>query len=388
MRVIDIDSHYFEPFEWLEETDPTLVAELPQIDKLTLVLTTAFGEVLSTLPPQFKPDPYDRIPKGLLPEGGAITPEILEQGSQMMEAWVHSVPGAHKLDDRLAFLNAQGIDEQWVLPTFAFNPISFIRREKPELAGRLLSAYNTWACENLAGSDRVSAVTVVDLKTMDRQAVENELKLTRERGSRSFLFWPSPVEGVSLGHPDLDWFWATAADHGLMPQVHVGAGRPNIDYGWLNNGREFPSQHIAYFGQLHQIPELLLLELLGAGTFEKHPNLRIIVAELGIDWLPSFVRRADRLAKGAGEAWGYPLLPSEYLRRQLRVSPLHTDPVAHVIDEVGKDLVVFSTDYPHPEGGANAVSAFREKLAKREVAAAVTDAFFGGTIQADLEAIG
>lgn len=384
MTIIDIDSHYYEPFEWLEATDAALAAELPQVDKLTLVLTTAFGEVLSTLPPEVKPDPFSRIPKELLPPDGQITPEVIARGEQMMEAWIGSVPGGHRATDRVAFLDAQGIDQQFVLPTFAFNPISYIRREKPALMPRLLSAYNTWAGANLAGhTDRLLPVTVVDLKTMSRDEVLAELARSRGLGARSVLFWPAPVDGKSLGHPDFDWFWAACADLGIMPMVHVGASRPNVDIAWLNNGREFPLQLIAYFGQLHQIPELLLSELLGAGTFERYPALRVLVCELGVDWLPTFVRRADRLAKWAPDAWTLPMLPSDYLRRGLRVSPLHTDPAAHVIEQIGEGMVVFSSDYPHPEGGTNAVAAFRSKLESRLAPEAV-DAFFGGTIAADL----
>jgi predicted TIM-barrel fold metal-dependent hydrolase len=387
MPVIDVDSHYYEPFDWLERTAPDVAAEVPKVDKVTLVLTTAFGEVLSTLPPEVKPDPYSRIPKQFLGAEGVVTPEVLARGEFLMEGWISSVQGGHKAADRIAFLDAQGIDLQFILPTFAFNPISHIRREKPELLPRLLQAYNSWAFDNVDGyTDRLLPVVVVDLKTMERETVISELKTSRERGARSFLFWPSPAHGKSLTHPDFDWLWGTAADLGIMPMVHVGASRPALDMGWLNNGREFPSQLIAYFGQLQQIPEILLSELLGAGTFERHPALRVLVCELGIDWLPTFVRRADRLAKGAGEAWTMPHLPSEYLRRQVRVSPLHTDPTAHVIEEVGEGMVVFSSDYPHPEGGSDATNGIRSKLVEKSIDQATIDAFMGGTIAADLAA--
>ena len=70
MTVIDVDSHFFEPFDWLDKTDPELAAEIPEVDELTLVLTTAFGEVLAALPPQNRPNPGDAKPQ---PQGGAPT---------------------------------------------------------------------------------------------------------------------------------------------------------------------------------------------------------------------------------------------------------------------------------------------------------------------------
>ncbi|HUR78270.1 MAG TPA: amidohydrolase family protein [Acidimicrobiales bacterium] len=386
MPVIDVDSHYYEPFSWLADTDAALAAELPDIDKVTLVITTAFGEVLSTLPPELKPDPLSRIPKELMGGATELTPELIERGEMLLEWWLTTVAGAHKPEDRIKFCDEQGIDQQFVLPTFAFNPISLVRREMPDKTPRILSAYNTWTCNNLAGhTDRLIPAGVVDLKTMTRAEIEAEFAKLRAGGSRVVLFWPAPVEGKSIAHPDYEWFWAGAADHGLMPMVHVGAGRPNVDLGWLNNGREFPSSLVGYFAQLHQIPELVLSELVASGMFDRYPNLRVIVSELGVDWLPTFMRRLDALAKAgkADNAWAYDLLPSAYMRRQVRVSPLEFDPIGRVIEEGGEGIVVFASDYPHPEGGQNAVATQIAKLGDK-VSADARDGFLGGTIAKDL----
>lgn len=385
MTVIDVDSHYYEPFEWLTDTDPKLAAELPPTDKVTLVLTTAFGEVLSTLPPEFKPDPFSRIPKELLGGAEEITPELIERGEMLLEMWIQGFKGGHDPAARVAFCDEQGIDKQFILPTFAFNPISYVRREMTAETPRILSAYNRWTCERLAGhTDRLVPAGVVDLKTMTKEQILAEFAALRDGGSRVFLFWPSPVDGKSIAHPDFEWFWAGATEHGLMPMVHVGAGRPNVDLGWLNNGREFPSQLVAYFGQLHQIPELVLSELVAAGIFDRHPDLRVLISELGVDWLPTFVRRLDALAKQGKQqnAWTFDHLPSEYFRRQVRVSPLEFDPVDRVIDEIGSGMVVFASDYPHPEGGSDARSGFDEKLSSIDDEARAE--FFGATIERDL----
>lgn len=388
MPVIDVDSHFYEPFDWLEKTDPELVAELPQVDKLTLVVTTAFGEVLSGLPPQHRPNPYRSIPGVQLDADGRPTPETLERGEQLIVGYIESLTGGWRPHERLEHLRAQGIDQQWVLPTFAFNPIAYVRREKAHLTPRILAAYNTWACETLADhSDRLVPATIVDLKTMDRETVLAELKRNRERGSRTTLFWASPVDGKALSHPDLDWFWSACEDLGMFPMVHVGAGRPNIDLGWLNNGQDFPLSHVAYLGQLQQIPEIFLTDALSGGLFARHPKLRVLICELGIDWLPRLLRRADAFAKMAanmGTPWPYERTPSEYLRTHVRVAPLHTDPTAYVLNEVGAGMAVFASDYPHPEGGSDATAEFRRQLSEKGVDAQVQDAFFGATIAGDL----
>ena len=77
------------------------------------------------------------------------------------------------------------------------------------------------------------SVAVVDLRNMDRPTVERRASTgCGPRGRGTVLFWPAPVDGKALSHPDFDWFWGRAAALGVMPMVHVGAGRPNIDLGW------------------------------------------------------------------------------------------------------------------------------------------------------------
>lgn len=385
LTIIDIDAHFYEPFDWLETTDPELAALIPAKDNLTLVLTTAFGEVMSTLPNEVRPNPFSHLP-GVGPDG-VLTAEQHEQFETAIVTGIRGIPGAHRPVDRIAYIDAQGIDEQWILPTFAFNPISFVRGAMPELTPRLLGAYNRWSSDYLADhSARLTALPLVDLRTMPDDVVLAELRTARERGARSFIFWPTPVEGKSLAHPDFEWFWAACADLGMFPMIHVGAGRPAVDPGWLNNARSFPSSVASYLMQLHQLPEMLLSELILAGTFDRHPTLRVLVCELGIDWLPTWTRRIDRLVDNAiqsGVKWKQSLRPAELIRRHVRVSPLHGDPTAEVLAKVGADSVIFSSDYPHNEGGADALATFKAQL-DGLVDETTQAAFFGGTIAADL----
>jgi hypothetical protein len=117
-----------------------------------------------------------------------------------------------------------------------------LRREQPATAPRLMVAYNTWACEKLAGhTERLIPVGIVDFETMERPVIVEELTRLRRAGARSFMFWPMPARGKSLAHPDFDWVWALCMDIGMIPMVHGGLGRPAFDEGWLNNGRKYPA---------------------------------------------------------------------------------------------------------------------------------------------------
>jgi len=56
------------------------------------------------------------------------------------------------------------------------------------------------------------------------------------------------------------------------------------------------------------------------------------------------------------------LKPSEYFQRQVRVGPLHTENAGWILKNVGKDILMFNTDYPHPEGGKDPFGDFESSM--------------------------
>ena len=55
-------------------------------------------------------------------------------------------------------------------------------------------------------------------------------------------------------------------------------------------------------------------------------------------------------------------LPSEIVRRQVRVTPYPSEDVGWIIEQSGDDICLFSSDYPHVEGGRNPVKRFEESM--------------------------
>jgi hypothetical protein len=111
------------------------------------------------------------------------------------------------------------------------------------------------------------------------------------------------------------------------------------------------------------------------------------VEELGITWLPHFIHTIDSITVGAyGEQFGmakgdykHPLKPSEYMQRQVRVTPLvSADPLRPTLDLLPPELLVFSSDFPHQEGRDDAVEICAGQL--EGVSSDVRDQFFGGSI--------
>jgi len=128
------------------------------------------------------------------------------------------------------------------------------------------------------------------------------------------------------------------------------------------------------------VPQQLIIELIGGGVAERHPELHFALIEFNAHWLGSLVGSMDKCwVTGIGqdpdwwlgfwddtrpaddqpsmaqlfrlnEKWPYPLAPSEYVRRQFHVS-FQDDPVAVAARHVtGLSTVVWGNDYPHAEG--------------------------------------
>jgi predicted TIM-barrel fold metal-dependent hydrolase len=70
------------------------------------------------------------------------------------------------------------------------------------------------------------------------------------------------------------------------------------------------------------------------------------------------------------------LKPSEYFQRQIRVAPLHTENAGWILRNVGKDILMFNTDYPHPEGGKDPFGAYEQSLDAVSATAEELDRFY------------
>ncbi len=56
------------------------------------------------------------------------------------------------------------------------------------------------------------------------------------------------------------------------------------------------------------------------------------------------------------------LSPRDYVERQIRVTPYPTEDVGWITEQVGPDVLLFSTDYPHVEGGRRPFERFERSL--------------------------
>src|SRR6185503_17587778 len=168
------------------------------------------------------------------------------------------------------------------------HPYRHAMRKEPALALDALDTYNRWALEQLHGyTERLIPVVVIDL--MDVEWSIAQVVAGRERGSRVVFVKADPHGNKALNHPDFEAFWATCEDLGVAILFHVGGGRAAMHPGWANNGGDIGAFYRLASLSRRLVPQLALGAMIFGGVLERHPKLRIIVQELGIDWLPDFL---------------------------------------------------------------------------------------------------
>ncbi len=114
----------------------------------------------------------------------------------------------------------------------------------------------------------------------------------------------------------------------------------------------------------HSETAIHILRMILAGTFDKHPNLKIIIGHMG-EMLPMMMARIDNIYKDAGLKRGV----SKVLKSNVWIttSGLFTQPPLQLaIDTFGVDRIMFSVDYPYSPNKAGKKFLDEMKISEKD----------------------
>jgi predicted TIM-barrel fold metal-dependent hydrolase len=256
-------------------------------------------------------------------------------------------------------LRLRDMDSDGIAASVIYGPSLFgLPIADQELKAACLRAYNDWADEFNA-HDRARLCVLPVLPTHAPDAAVAELERIAAAGHRGAII--SPFE-FRVADPAWDRLWAAAAATRLPISFHIGHGTSQV-------GVAYQSWEMAAFSAVApmQLDEPLAM-MIFCGALERHPDLRLVLAECGIGWVPYFVGRMDQAgAKHVPKALDYQLQakPSEIFRRQVYAT-FEEEPFGpQLIPILGPDNFMWASDYPHPD------STFPHS------AAAIAEAFAG-----------
>ena len=225
-----------------------------------------------------------------------------------------------------------------------------------DLGAAFARAVNTWlAREWLDRDDRLRASIVVPSQNAELAAEE----INRWAPDRRFVQVLLLVMGDQPLGKRVHWpIYAAAEKHGLPVGIHAGSAyhNPPTPVGW-------PSYHTEDYVTQAQAFATQLSSLVCEGVFTRFPNLKVVLLESGVSWLPAHLWRLTKYWRGLRmEIPWVDRSPFEIVKSNVRLSitPFDGPPDAGTINRLmdhmqSDELLLFSTDYPHWQFDGDAI---------------------------------
>lgn len=352
--VHDADSHVMEPPDWyVPYADPVLRERLRPAYEL------------------------NRSEQEELERHRALQADAAYRAAEAEQVWLRKnwkATGSLIAEDRPRALDLLGFASQLVFNTFTNKELVRVEHGGDvEYAYGLARAHNR-AMVDFCSVDRrllaVGYVPLVDFELASKTAAE-----AIALGCKALMIPSACPPGHSPSHVSLDPVWAQAQEARLPVVFHVGGGGRLLDPSYFENGLPPVPDFHGGDGNFRSVdymaipypPMQSLATMIIDGMLDRFPDLKVGVIEQGASWVPGWMRSMDSaaiaFARNEERLRRLSLKPSEFVQRQVRVTPYpHEDP-GWIISNAGEDVCLFSSDYPHVEGGRNPIGRFEGSLA-------------------------
>jgi predicted TIM-barrel fold metal-dependent hydrolase len=278
--------------------------------------------------------------------------------------------GAFNADDRPKTLDYLGFASQLVFTTACLSNFGLEQMGEVGLAAEAARGHNRMMAEFCGVDRRLLATGYVPL--IDRKRAPEIAREALALGCKALVIPSRHPPGFSPSHVELDPLWALAQEAGVPILFHVG-GEEKMAKDYLENGlpfvKDFHGGDENFTSLTFMAIPLSVWQTLSAlvvdGVFDRFPRLKWGAIELGGSWLPSLMKFLDSGCAAFGKEERLQKLsdtPSNILRRQLRVTPYPHEDVAWIMANSGEEMVLFSSDFPHVEGGRNPLKRFNDNL--------------------------
>ncbi len=296
----------------------------------------------------------------------ALGDSLLKKGPK----W-HGALGSFNGGERGRALDLLGFERQVIFSSFCA-AILFPERDLDVCYGGI-AAHNRAMADFCAADPRLIGVALLALD--DPKRALREIDAALHAGLGAFWIPARAPGGRSPGHPEHDPVWARLSEARVPFLLHVGSSPLSIADAWMNDGhseRESARGRAEVIGSkdlmvIYQPYERFLSVLVLDGVLERFPALRGGAIEVGAGWVPDMLRRLDHAvaiwSRSEPHLAGMSRTPSEQAREQLRFTPYPFEDVGTLVRESAPELYLFSSDYPHAEGGRDPLARFERTLA-------------------------
>ena len=297
-----------------------------------------------------------------------------EDEAKILERKNWAATGSFLKEDRPRALDLLGFSSQLVFNTFVNGRLLAAERgDDLDFAYGFARAHNRSMLDFCSADPRLLSSGYVPLR--DFQRAREMARELIDQGFNALLVASGCPRGHSPSHGGLDPVWAQAQEAGIPIVFHVGGGTrltdgELLDPDYFANGappvKDFHGgdenfRSVDYMA-IPTAPMQTLATLIFDGVLDRFPRLRFGVIEQGASWIPSWIRYMESafeaFRKHEARLQALALRPADYVRRQIRATPYPTEDVGWTIENCFDEVCLFSSDYPHVEGGRRPIERF------------------------------
>jgi len=164
---------------------------------------------------------------------------------------------------------------------------------------------------------------------------------------------PNPINGRHIHSAEFEPLWDAIEELGVPVGFHP-TGQSSLRDDIARRYIDTPNGRVIGVAGRNPIELMMAFGSMAAGgVLERHPGLRCAFLEGTCGWLPWYLWRLDEAWEkfGPGSEIQISQTPSQYFFRQCYIATdADEKPLRQVVEAIGDDNIVVSTDYPHSDG--------------------------------------
>lgn len=258
--------------------------------------------------------------------------------------------GCYDPKARIDDMNVNGVLASLNFPTFpsfAGNVFINAARTAPDEALMAVRAWNDWHVHDWCAAAPGRLIPMCILPVWDIAATLAEMKRMSALGVHALSFSDNPA---LLGLPSIHstvWepFWQACVEYRMVINCHIGTGAKAA-----HASDESPID--AWITSMPISIANSAADWTFGSFWQRHPDLRMVLSEGGIGWIPYFLERADFAYEHQHE-WTFTDLggerPSDVFRRHVICCFIDDRFGLKNLDHLNTDMIAYECDYPHSD---------------------------------------
>ena len=220
------------------------------------------------------------------------------------------IPGGYDPHARIEVMDGEGIDKTLIYPSLGllWEPDC----KDAQLAAATCRAYNNWVfdfCRPYPGR----LIPVTHIPMMDVAESVKEFHRTAKPGSKAAMISAATPLQRPLGSSYFDPFWVEAQALEIPVTIHPASGSQYLPTYLFPEREDLTTWWVFMFSGEHV--KMQFTTLFNGGTFEKFPDLKVVVLESGTGWLTAWLDQMDEKYAINGFTTPMKRKPSEYFLR-------------------------------------------------------------------------